>query len=234
MALSVSDVAERLAVVRERIVSAGGRADDVRVVAVTKGQGPDAVEAALGAGLRDLGENYAQELVAKSESTSASREAGDAWTAGADCRWHFLGHVQRNKVRLLARAVTVWQAVDRVAAGREIAKRAPGATVLVQLDVSGEAQKHGCRPDDAPVLVDELTALGLDVQGLMAVGPTGRPEDARPGFRRLVAMAERLGLPERSIGMSGDLEVAVSEGATMVRVGRALFGPRNGAGQLRR
>jgi PLP dependent protein len=225
VALTVVDVAERLAAVRDRIASAGARSGDVRVVAVTKGQGLDAVQAALAAGLRDVGENYAQELVAKKDGAGA---------AAGDCRWHFLGHVQRNKVRLVAPAVALWQAVDRVAAGREIAKRAPGAAVLVQLHVSDEAQKHGCRPDDVPSLVEELTGLGLDVRGLMAVGPTGPPEDARPGFRQLVAMAERLGLPERSIGMSDDLEVAVSEGATMVRVGRALFGPRNGAGQLRR
>ena len=225
MALTAHDVAERLALVRERIASAGARPDDVRVVAVTKGQGPDAVEAAVAAGLFDLGENYAQELVAKHEAAGGP---------AADRRWHFLGHVQRNKVRLCAPVVALWQAVDGVAAGREIAKRAPGAAVLVQVDVSGETQKHGCRPEDVPSLVDDLAALGLDVRGLMAVGPTGRPEDARPGFRRLVAMAERLGLAERSIGMSDDLEVAVSEGATMVRVGRALFGPRNGAGGLRR
>jgi PLP dependent protein len=224
MALTIADVAERLAVVHERIASAGAEPDDVRVVAVTKGHGPDTVETALAAGLQDLGENYASELVAKEE---AARAVGD-------CRWHFLGHVQRNKVRLLAPAVDLWQAVDRVAAGREIAKRVPGAPVLVQLNVSGEAEKHGCRAEEAAAVVEELTALGLEVRGLMAVGPTGPPEDARPGFRRLVAIAERLGLPERSIGMSDDLEVAVSEGATMVRLGRALFGPRNGGGRLRR
>ena len=230
MALTAADVAERLGVVWERIASAGASADDVRVVAVTKGQGPEAVEAALAAGLRDLGENYAQELVTKAEG-AAKVVAAHALT---ECRWHFLGHVQRNKVRLLAPAVALWQAVDRLAAGKEIAKRAPGAAVLVQLNVSGEPRKHGCSPEEVPAIVEDLTGLGLDVRGLMAIGPTGPPEDARPGFRQLVAMAERLGLPERSIGMSDDLEVAVSEGATVVRVGRALFGTRNGGRQLRR
>jgi PLP dependent protein len=231
MALTAADVAERLAVVRQRIAAAGARPEDVRVVAVTKGYGPEVVEAALAAGLRDLGENYANELVAKK---LVAQEEVAVDHDGRPCRWHFLGHVQRNKVRVLAPAVDLWQAVDRVAAGREIARRSPGAAVLVQLNVSGEVQKHGCRPDEAPTLVDELAALGLDVRGLMTVGPTGPPEEARPGFRRLVTMAERLGLRERSIGMSDDLEVAVSEGATMVRVGRALFGPRNGGLGLRR
>ncbi|HEX2193236.1 MAG TPA: YggS family pyridoxal phosphate-dependent enzyme [Acidimicrobiales bacterium] len=232
MALSAGDVAERLAVVRDRIARAGARPDDVRIVAVTKGHGKEAVEATVEAGLRDVGENYAQELLAKREA-AAIHEAHDDPTGPAPC-WHFLGHVQRNKVRALAPAVDLWQAVDRVAAGAEIARRAPGASVLVQLNVSGEAQKHGCRPEEAPALVDELIALGLDVRGLMAVGPTGPPEDARPGFRRLVQLADRLRLPERSVGMSDDLEVAVSEGATMVRVGRALFGPRSGGAELRR
>jgi uncharacterized pyridoxal phosphate-containing UPF0001 family protein len=130
--------------------------------------------------------------------------------------------------------VHLWQGVDRLAAGQEIARRRPGASVLVQLNVSGEPAKNGCPPGDTARLVDELTELGLAVRGLMAVGPHGPPEDARAGFRDLVALAERLGLPERSIGMSDDLEVAVGEGSTMIRVGRALFGPRNGADDLRR
>jgi pyridoxal phosphate enzyme (YggS family) len=224
VALTAADVAARLAVVRERIASAGARPDDVTVVAVTKGHGPDAATAALDAGLADVGENYASELLATRAAT----------VGGCPCRWHFLGHVQRNKVRGLAAAVDLWQAVDRAAAGREIARRAPGAQVLVQVNVSGEPQKHGCPVEDAPALVDELAAFGLDVRGLMAIGPTGPPEHARPGFRQVVALAERLGLPERSLGMSDDLEVGVAEGATMVRVGRALFGPRNGGPDTRR
>ena len=96
----------------------------------------------------------------------------------------------------------------------------------MQLNLSGEPQKGGCDPADAEALVDQARVLGLDVRGLMGVGPAGPPEAARPGFRRLVALAERLGLPERSIGMSADLEVAVAEGSTQVRVGQDLFGPR--------
>lgn len=219
--LKAEDVAGRLAAVRERIAGAGGSPDDVTIVAVTKGFGPEAVEAALAAGVTDVGESYAQELEAK-----AGEAEGGPPTAHGRCRWHFLGRVQRNKVRALAPFVHLWQAVDREAAGREIARRAPGSRVLVQVNVSGEESKAGCAFEEAPQLVDTLRHLGLDVRGLMAVGPTGEPELARPGFRRLRRMADDLGLEQRSMGMTGDLEVAVQEGTTMVRVGRALFGNR--------
>lgn len=214
-----ADIADRLAAVRDRIAGAGGSPDDVTIVAVTKGFGPSAVEAALAAGVADVGENYAQELEAKAAAVGAGR-----------CRWHFVGRVQRNKVRSLGPLVHLWQAVDREAAGREIARRAPGSRVLVQVNVSGEEAKAGCTFEEAPHLVETLRDLGLNVRGLMAVGPSGDPEQARPGFRRLRRMADRLELPERSMGMTGDLEVAVQEGATMVRVGRALFGERPTAG----
>jgi pyridoxal phosphate enzyme (YggS family) len=219
-----ADVAARLAAVRRRIAAAGGD-DGVRVVAVTKGFDAGAVEAAVAAGLADVGENYANELLAK---------RADAATGTAGVRWHFLGPVQRNKVRRLAPYVDLWQAVDRLAAGEEIARWAPGARVLVQVNVSGEAQKHGCSSADAPALVDDLGGLGLDVAGLMAVGPSGPPEGSRTAFRSLSLLAGRLHLRERSMGMTDDLEIAVEEGATMIRVGRALFGPRTLATDLRR
>ena len=226
MAVTAPLVVERLAVVRRRIEAAGGTPDAIRVVAVTKGFGPDAVHAAVAAGVTDLGENYADELLAKSAAAGAADSVPR--------RWHFLGRVQRNKVRRLAGLVSMWHGVDRMAAGREIAVRAPGAAVLVQVNVSGEEQKSGCGFDQAPGLVDDLSRLGLDVRGLMAVGPTGPPELARPGYRRLARLAERLGLGERSMGMTDDLEVAVEEGSTIVRVGRALFGARSGANEVRR
>ena len=214
-----ASVPANLEVVRARIAEAGGAPGEVTIVAVTKGFGADAVEAALDAGLPDVGENYAQELEAKASALPAA--------VAARCRWHFLGHIQRNKVNRLCAHVRLWHSVDRAAVGREIARKAPNAAVLVQVNVSGDKVKNGCRFEDAPALVDALTAMGLDVRGLMAVAPTGPPELARPGFRRLTTLAERLGLPERSMGMTGDLEVAVQEGTTMVRIGRALFGERN-------
>jgi len=212
-------VAERLERLRERNTSAGdGR--DVGIVAVTKGFGPDAVRAALGLGLDLVGENYAQELRAK------AADLGAVPVPGAVPQWHFLGRLQRNKVRHLAPIVAVWESVDRAELVDEIATRAPGARAFVQANLSGEAQKGGAPLDEVPDLVARARAAGLAVEGLMGVGPAGDPEGSRAGFRALVALADRLELPERSIGMSADLEVAVQEGATLVRVGTDLFGPR--------
>ena len=225
-AVTATGVADRLAAVRARIEAAGRRPDDVVVVAVTKGFGVDAVEAATAAGIADVGENYAQELAAKIGDASSDSEGRR--------RWHFLGRVQRNKVRSIAGAVHLWQGVDRVAAGEEIARRAPGAKVLVQVRIVGDGSRNGCDRDCVPELVERLDGLGLEVRGLMAVGPAGPPELARPGFREVTALADRLGLEVRSMGMTDDLGVAVEEGSTMVRVGRGLFGARPGAPALRR
>jgi pyridoxal phosphate enzyme (YggS family) len=223
VAVLADEVAARLADVRERIRGAGGDPARVRVVAVTKGLGVEAVAAAVAAGLADVGENYAGELAAKM-----------AAAADLPVRWHFLGHVQRNKVRRIAAGVHLWQGVDRLAAGEEIARRRPGAAVLVQVNLTGAPGRNGCRWEEAPELAAALARLGLDVRGLMGVGPAGDPEDARPLFRRLARLAGSLGLAEVSMGMSGDLEVAVQEGATMVRLGTALFGPRPDAPVARR
>lgn len=216
----VDAVRARVASVRDRIVAAGGDPDRVRLVAVTKGFGPEVARTAIAAGLADLGENYAQELVAKIE------DLGRPEDPVGDLRWHFLGRLQTNKVRHLAPFVALWQSVDRPGLVREIAKRAPEASILIQINLSAEPQKGGCAPDEVPALVGLARDSGLDVQGFMGVAPAGDPSLARPGFERLVALADAFELPERSIGMSGDLEVAVACGATMVRIGRDLFGDR--------
>ena len=220
MVLDTTEVAGRVAAVRDRIAAAGRGPDEITLVAVTKGFGPEAVKAAAAAGIADAGESYAQELAAKAEAV--------------DARWHFLGHVQRNKVRSIAPVVHLWQGVDRLAAAEEIARRAPGAGVLVQVRIAGGGERNGCEPHEVPALVERLVGLGLDVRGLMAVGPAGPPELARPGFAKVNALADRLGLVERSMGMTDDLEVAVEEGSTMVRVGRGLFGARPVARSTRR
>ena len=214
--LTATDVAERVADVRDRISMAGGDWREITLVAVTK-EHAWAPKAARAVGLHDLGENRIHRI-------GDHEFSGDRTLQGT--RWHLLGEVQRRQVRRYAKWVHLWQTVDRLAEGETIADATPGARVLVQLNLTGEPLKQGCPPDDAPRLVEGLQQLGLDVRGLMGMGPAGDPEAARPGFRTLVALADRLQLPVRSIGMSDDLEVAVQEGSTMVRIGRALFGPR--------
>lgn len=211
-------IRDRLHVLRRRIADAGGAPDEVAILAVTKGFGPWAPLAAAQVGLTEVGENYAQELIAKAAAVAES--------AGQAVAWHAIGRLQRNKVKALAPLVARWESVDRTELAEEIARRAPGARVLVQVNVSGEAQKGGASVSATPSLVRSCQELGLAVEGLMAVGATGGDETARPGFAVLRGLADDLGLPERSMGMSHDLEAAVAEGATCVRVGTALFGPR--------
>lgn len=208
-------VAERLAVLRQRIASAGG--DAVEVLAVTKTFGLEACLAAHRAGCAAVGENYAQEVV--------SKFAGHELPFGV----HFIGQLQTNKVRMLAPYVTMYETVDRASLVDELARRVPGAAVLVQVAVEGEVGKGGCPIAEVPALVERASTAGLVVRGLMTVGPTeGGPEAARPGFRAVRSLLDRLGLAVCSMGMSDDLEVAVQEGSTQVRIGSALFGARAG------
>lgn len=211
-------MAAAVARVRERIADAGGDPEAVRLVAVTKGQPVDALEAVLAAGVADLGESYPQELAAKADELE---ERGTA----VEPRWHCIGRVQTNKVKQIAPVVDLWHSVDRLTLAGEIARRSPGAEVLVQVNVSGAEQQGGVPPARVAAVVEGCTDLGLTVRGLMAIGAHGPAEDARPGFRTVRELADRLDLPERSMGMSGDLEVAVEEGATIVRVGSDLFRP---------
>jgi PLP dependent protein len=212
----VSTVAASLAAVRDRIAraatAAGRDADDVTLVAVTKTVGVDAIRDAISAGALDLGENRAQDLVTK------AAQLGDA------PRWHFIGRLQRNKVRSLAPHVALWQSVDRVEVAQEIARHAPGAAVLVQVNVAGEVQKGGCAPDEVRDLVASCGGLGLVVEGCMTVPPANA--DPEPVFVELRRTVDDLGLRTCSMGMSGDFETAVAAGSTMVRVGSAVFGPR--------
>jgi hypothetical protein len=223
-AIAVAEVEGRLAGLRHRVAEAGGDPARVTIVGVTKTFGPEVVRAAVAAGLSDLGENYAAELGAK--ATAAAAE-------GLTPRWHFIGAVQRNKVRSVAPHVHLWHGVARAAEGVEIARWSPGAAVLVQMNVSGEATKNGVAPDEVDALVARLREIDLDVRGLMGIAAQGATDAARGGFRMLADVARRLELAELSMGMTDDLEVAVQEGATIVRVGRALFGPRPSRPRLR-
>lgn len=214
-------VRSNLARVQERIDAAGGDVSAVTIVAVTKAWPAEVARAALAAGVADLGENYAQELLAKVAALAAEPPA-----AGTAARWHFIGRLQRNKVKALAPHVALWQSVDRVELGRLIAAHAPGAPVLIQINATGEPHKGGCDLRAAETLAAELAGLGLDVRGVMAVGKLGDATATRDAFRATVALADRLDLPVRSIGMTDDLELAIACGSTMVRVGRVLFGER--------
>jgi PLP dependent protein len=211
-------VAGRLADVRERLERAGAR--EVEIVAVTKGFGADAIRAAVAAGLDRVGENYAQELVAKHAEVAEL-------LVGRRVRVHFIGRLQTNKVRQLVGRVDCVETVDRLGLVDELSRRCPGLTVLVQVNATGEPDKGGCPPGEAAELVDRARAAGLVVEGLMAVGPTtGPPEASGPAFRAVRGLVDELGLAVCSMGMSDDLEVAVAEGSTRVRVGSALFGAR--------
>jgi pyridoxal phosphate enzyme (YggS family) len=215
----MSDVAARLAEVRRRIAAAaracGRDPAAVTLVAVSKEVDAAAVRDALAAGQRDFGENRAQELAAKAELLAAVPDPPS---------WHFIGRIQRNKVRAVAPIVTLWHSVDRVEVGAAIARHAPGARVLVQVNVGDEPQKGGCRPAGTAALAERLVGLGLSVEGLMTVPP--QTADPRPHFSALRDLAATLGLATLSMGMSGDYEAAIVEGATLVRVGSAVFGAR--------
>lgn len=217
--MTAAQVGARVQAVRERIAAAARRAGrdpaEVTLVAATKTVAPARIAEVLAAGVLDVGENRAQELLAKAHELAATPTPP---------RWHFVGRLQRNKVARLAPWVSQWQSVDREALGATIARRAPGARVLVEVNLGEESQKGGCAPAEAGALVEVLRHHDLQVLGLMTVHPQGG--EPRRWFAALRALGARLQLPELSMGMSDDFEVAVEEGATVVRVGRALFGER--------
>lgn len=223
----MTTIAHRLDEVRRRIAraaqAAGRSPEEVTLVAVSKGHPAEAVRQAYDAGARLFGENYVQELRQKRASMP---DLGDL-------EFHLIGHLQRNKVRDALEAANCIETVDSVRLAEEIARRAPAGrrvSVLVQVNVGQEPQKAGVAPSALPELLDRIRTLAaLDLRGLMTVPPADDdPERARPHFRALRRLAERhLGDDAwLSMGMSHDLEVAIAEGATHVRVGTAIFGPR--------
>jgi pyridoxal phosphate enzyme (YggS family) len=206
-------LAERLARVR------AGIPPGVTLVAVSKAQPAGAIREAHAAGQRDFGENYVQEWRAKAEALADLPEIV----------WHFVGGLQTNKVKYLVGKVGLVHAVDREELAREIARRSAqrgiATRVLVEVNVAGEASKSGCAPAEVPRLVEAVRALpGLDLRGLTCIPPADG--DPRPHFAALRRMRDALGLAELSMGMSADYRVAIEEGATIVRVGTAIFGER--------
>jgi PLP dependent protein len=221
----------------QALASAGRAPDSARLVAVSKLHPASAIRAAYAAGQRDFGENYVQELEQK------AAELADL----SDLRWHMIGHLQRNKARAVAPLASLIHSVHSLELVRELDKRASGVSlqgarafvpgesrlaVLVEVNVGGEAQKSGCAPEALPALLQALDeATHLRALGLMCVPPhTEEPRDALSFFERLRSLRDMHGgaerLPELSMGMSADLPYAVAAGATIVRVGTAIFGER--------
>jgi pyridoxal phosphate enzyme (YggS family) len=226
----MSEIETRVAAVRERVEraarAAGRDPESVRIVAVSKRQPASAVREAYRLGLRAFGENYAQELVAKAGETSDL----------ADVEWHMIGHLQTNKARLIAPVVGTIHSVDSVHVAAELGKRVAKlgrvVRVLIEVNVAKDAAKTGCSPSELAQVIDAVRASpALELRGLMTMPPyADDAQTARPFFAGLRALRTLHGgadtLPELSMGMSHDLEVAIAEGATMVRVGTALFGER--------
>jgi pyridoxal phosphate enzyme (YggS family) len=248
------EIAGALAQVRQRIAAAARRCgrtpESVGLVAVSKKMPPADLIAALAAGQLDLGESYAQELRDKrtvvvgggdsdSDSTSGSTSGStSSLAASARPRWHFIGPLQANKVKYVAGKVALIHAVDSIELLDEIDRRAGDVTqpCLVQVNVAGEERKHGVDPPGLPAILDRFAALShVRCHGLMLIPPLSEdPEASRPHFAALRALRDeqrahdrpRVDLAHLSMGMSHDFEVAITEGATLVRVGTAIFGER--------
>ena len=220
-------IAERLSGVHARIEAACSRAgrspDDVTLVGVTKGFPAEVVAEAVAAGLEDVGENRVQEAAEKIAALHAR---------GVCPRWHLIGHLQTNKAKTALELFAILHSVDSLRLAQELSRRTDKPlAVLIEVNVAQEANKFGFTPQELPAALTAVSALPhLDVRGLMTVAPqSADPEAVRPVFRRLRELRDDAGLRELSMGMTDDFEVAIEEGATMVRVGRAIFGPRPGA-----
>ncbi len=217
-------IADNLRRVQERVEAACERAGrspaEVTIVGISKGFPPSAVVAAYEAGLQEMGENRVQEAVGKIEEAAAQ---------GVRVRWHLVGHLQTNKVKTALDLFDIIHSVDSLRLAESISRRAKSTLpVLLEVNVAGEESKFGLKPGELGATLDRVRELpNLEVQGLMTVAPlVADAEEVRPVFRRLRELAEALGLRHLSMGMTDDFEVAVEEGATIVRIGRAIFGPR--------
>ena len=222
--MPASRIAERLQEVRLRITSACLRCDrspqEVTLIAVTKGFAVEAIREAYEAGLRHFGENRVQEALGK---TPVLAEL-------PDITWHMIGHLQTNKVKTAINLFDIIHSVDSLHLAEEISRRAPQTvSAFLEANVSGESSKFGMSPREISERYESIAALpNIEVRGLMTVAQlAANPEQARAVFRQLRETGETLGLRELSMGMTGDFETAIEEGATHIRVGRAIFGERD-------
>lgn len=205
-------IAERLDVVRQAISDQGR--GDTKIVAVTKGFDSSVIEATRRLGLTDVGENYAQEVIEKSDAFGEEQSV------------HFMGRIQRNKVRKVCGVVDLWQSVARPEILTEIAKRTDGARILIQIQPDGDSSKDGVRPADLPAMFALAEELGVFVAGLMTIGVLNDPAATRACFAEVSSLADDYDVEIRSMGMSGDYRDALESGSNMLRLGSTLFGPR--------
>jgi pyridoxal phosphate enzyme (YggS family) len=220
--MGLATTAERVAHVRQRVERAAERAGrspaEVTIVAVSKGFPPSAIDEAMVAGITDVGENRVQEASAKI-----------AELRGLPVTWHLVGHLQTNKAKTALELFDIIHSVDSLHLAEVLSHRAQGPLpVLLEVNVTGEASKFGFPPNEVDAAAETIARLPrLDLRGLMTVAPfVSDPETIRPVFRELRRLRDALGLVELSMGMTDDFEVAIEEGATLVRIGRAIFGER--------
>lgn len=222
-------VAQRLAHVSQRLAQAAPGDSAPRIVAVTKGCSERHIQAALANGLCDFGENYADELMAKSELVAqlpATQPATLPATlpANNNIRWHFQGRLQSNKIARLKGIVSVWQSLDSLATAEKLAKRIPGADVFVEVRTAADDSRPGVEPSQVKDFIWRCRQLELNVRGLMCIASL-KPDEAAREFKLCRQLGETLGLAELSMGMSQDYELAARNGSTMLRLGRILFDP---------
>jgi len=219
-AVSIRDnVAEVRTRIADACARAGRDASEVTLIAVTKVFPADFVEEAIAAGVTEIGENRVQEARDKKPLVQGN------------ARWHLIGHLQSNKAKDAVRLFDVIQTVDSVDLAQKIARAAEAAgkrqEILLQVNIGNEDQKSGAAPADVPALAQALRGIdAIDLRGLMAIPPLGTAEETRRYFRELRALRDEAGVEQLSMGMSEDFEAAIEEGATIVRVGRAIFGSR--------
>lgn len=216
------DISRNIRDVEQHIAAAARKAgrdpDEITLVAVTKGLPAQAIEAAITAGIHNIGENRVQEAHSKIAQLS---------TSGVRPTWHMIGHLQRNKVKTAVEIFDIIHSVDSLRLADEINSKAPQILpVLLQVNVSSEVTKSGFSVSELPEALKYIRAMpNLEARGLMTIAPMARdPEEVRPVFRALRELRDSLGLDHLSMGMTDDFEVAIEEGATMVRIGRAIFG----------
>ncbi len=226
--MQLTNIAENLAIVRERIAraaeSSGRAADEIALIAVTKTLGVERVREAIASGVTDIGENYVQESVRKWQEIGSE---------GA--KWHFIGHLQRNKARQAVETFSMIQSVDSITLAEEIGRRAvqqgKQIEVLIEVRISEEDTKFGVVPEETLALAEQISQVeGIKMLGLMGMPPyAADPECTRPYFARLKSLWNKLPKEQQhwlSMGMSHDFEAAIMEGSNMVRIGTAIFGPR--------